>query len=128
MLRYKMILPTVLLFCAGAFARSVVPSNTEIKVRNDTRITATGANAGRHYTATIAEPVVNSSGRTVIPKGATATLTAVREGSDKVGLDLTAVNFDGRRQLIESKTYKQGSVGANKTTAKCAGVERWREP
>jgi len=122
MLRYKMILPTVLLFCAGALAQtSVVPSNTEIKVRNDQQITATTANAGRHYSATIAEPVVDSNGRTVIPKGATATLAVVSEGSNKVGLDLSSVTIDGRRHMIESKAYKQGSLGANKTTAKYAG-------
>jgi hypothetical protein len=122
MLRYKMILPTVLLLCAGVLAQtSVVPSNTEIKVRNDQQITATAANAGHHYTATIAETVVDSSGNTVIPKGATATLAVVKQGSNKVGLDLTSVTIDGRRHLIESKTFKQGSLGANKTTAKYAG-------
>ncbi len=122
MLRSKLILPTLLVLCAGALAQtSVVPSGTEIKVRNDQHIVATSANTGRHYSATIAEPVVDSSGNTVIPKGATATLAVVSEGSSKVGLDLASVTIDGRRHTIESKTYKQGSLGKNKTTAKYAG-------
>ncbi len=109
------------LLCASLWAQnSVVPSGTEIKVRTDSQISATTANAGRHFTGTVAEPVTDNGGRTIIPKGAPAQLTAIKDGS-KVALDLTSVSVDGRRYMIESKGYKEGTLGANKTTAKYAG-------
>jgi hypothetical protein len=105
----------------GALAQtSVLPSGAEIKVRTDQQISATTSNAGHHYTGSIAEPVTDSNGSTIIPKGAPAQLTAIKDGS-KVALDLTSVSVDGRRYMIESKGYKEGSLGANKTTAKYAG-------
>jgi hypothetical protein len=105
----------------GALAQtSVVPSGTEIKVRTDQQINATSANAGQHHSGSVAEAVSDTSGRTIIPKGAPARLTVIKDGS-KVALDLTSVSVDGRRYMIESKGYKEGSLGANKTTAKYAG-------
>jgi hypothetical protein len=105
----------------GALAQtSVVPSGTEIKVRTDQQINATSANAGQHHNGSVAEAVSDTSGRTIIPKGAPARLTVIKDGS-KVALDLTSVSVDGRRYMIESKGYKEGSLGANKTTAKYAG-------
>ncbi|MGZ4788741.1 MAG: hypothetical protein ACXVZV_14265 [Terriglobales bacterium] len=119
--RFVLLASTLTLLSASAWAQtSVVPAGTEIKVRTDQQITATAANAGHHYTGTVAEAVTDSNGRTIIPKGAPAQLTAVKDGS-KVALDLTSVSVDGRRYMIESKGYKEGSLGANKTTAKYAG-------
>lgn len=99
---------------------STIPSDTEIKVRTDQQITATAENAGQKYPGTISEPVADSNGNTVIPQGARAQLTAVKDGS-KVALDLTSVTVDNKRYAIESSSYKQGSLGKNKTTAKYAG-------
>jgi hypothetical protein len=110
----------VVLLCAAAAAQSTIASGTEIKVRTDTPITATTANAGHRYDATVSEAVTDKNGNTVIPKGARAQLAAVKDGS-KVALDLTSVNVDGRRYSIESSSYKQGSLGKNSTTAKYAG-------
>jgi len=120
----KTLLPVLLAVAAlstiATAANSTIPSGTEIKVRADQKITATEANAGKRYGATVSQPVVDSQGNTVIPKGARAQLTAVKDGS-KVALDLTSVTVDGQRYAIESSSYKQGSVGKNKTTAKYAG-------
>jgi hypothetical protein len=99
---------------------STIPNGTEIKVRADQQITATPENAGHKYPATVSEAVTDSNGRTVIPKGARATMTAIKDGS-KVALDLSSVTVDGQRYAIESSSYKQGSLGKNKTTAKYAG-------
>jgi hypothetical protein len=109
------------LFCVVAAAQtSTIPSGTEIKVLTDQQINATTAEAGHHYPGTINQAVTDSNGNTVIPKGARAQLTAVPDGS-KVGLDLSSVNIDGRQYDIQSSSYKEGSLGANKTTAKYAG-------
>ena len=108
------------LLCTIAAAQSTIPNGTEIKVRTDEQITATTANAGHRYAASVSEAVMDANGNTVIPKGARATLTAVQDGS-KVALDLSSVNVDGRRYSIAANSYKSGSLGKNKTTAKYAG-------
>jgi hypothetical protein len=110
-----------MLCCVMAVAQTTsIPNGTEIKVRTDTAINATPENAGHRYDGTISEAVTDASGNTVIPRGARATLVAVKDGS-KVALDLSSVTVDGRRYSIDASSYKEGSVGANKTTAKYAG-------
>jgi hypothetical protein len=118
---YSLPLAVILLCLAATAQTSTIPSGTEIKVRTDTPISATTADAGHHYTGSISEAVTDNNGKTVIPKGARAQLTAVQNGSSKVALDLTSVTVDGRRYNIESSSYKPGSLGKNSTTAKYAG-------
>ncbi len=122
MLTRKVLLLTLVmgLLCTIAVAQSTIPNGTEIKVRTDQQITATADDAGHRYPGTISQAVTDANGNTVIPKGARATLTATKDGS-KVALDLTSVNVDGRRYAIDASSYKQGSLGKNKTTAKYAG-------
>jgi hypothetical protein len=107
---------------AAVFAQGTmtVPSGTEIKVRTDEQITAdANSAAGKMYTGRVTDDVM-SNGSVVIPKGSPATLTTVKNGS-KVAVDLTAATVNGNRYAIEAASYKPGSVGANKTTAKYAG-------
>lgn len=106
---------------ATLFAQSTssVPSGTDIKVRTDQQITADANNVGQTYTGETTEDVVNN-GTTVIPKGSPVTLTTVKEGS-KVAVDIQSVTVGSRKYAMEASSYKPGSVGANKTTAKYAG-------
>lgn len=125
MLKYKLSLLLAMacvswLLLAQQTQTSTLPSGTEIKVRADQEINAEAANAGQNYPGTVTTAVVNSDGRVLIPKGAKAELTAQKDGSKAV-LDLSSVTIDGQKYLIETKGYKQGGVGANKTTAKYAG-------
>ena len=124
MLRHRMALCVAFLVtCAWATlvaqTATTVPSGTDIKVRTDSQITADANNVGKTFTGSVTEDVVNN-GTTVIPKGSPVTLTTVKNGS-KVAVDLTAVTVGSSKYSIEASSYKQGSVGANKTTAKYAG-------
>jgi hypothetical protein len=123
MLKHKLSLMFAMV-CASLwlFAQqtSTLPSGTEIKVRADQEINAESANAGQSFPGTVTTAVSDSAGHVLIPKGAKAELTAQKDGS-KMALDLSSVTIDGQKYRIESKAYKQGSVGANKTTAKYAG-------
>lgn len=115
------LLAAVIVLCATAVAQTGnIPSGTEIKVRTDTAINATSTDAGRRYDGTVSDAVTDSNGNVVIPKGAHATLSTITEG-DKVALDLTSVNVDGRAYNIESSSYKSGGIGKNKRTAKYTG-------
>jgi len=106
---------------ATLFAQSTssVPSGTDIKVRTDQQITADSGNVGQTYTGEVTEDVTNN-GNTVIPKGSPVVLTTVKDGS-KVAVDLRDVTVGSRKYAIEASSYKSGTVGANKTTAKYAG-------
>ena len=111
-------------FCMGTAAvaqtRGTLPAGTEIKVRADQQITADAKNVGQIYPATVSEEVKDGAGRTLIPRGASAELTTVADGS-KVAVDLKSVTVDNQRYNIEAGSYKEGSLGANKKTAEYTG-------
>lgn len=111
-------------FCMGTAAvaqtRGTLPAGTEIKVRADQQITADANNVGQAYPATVSEAVKDSAGNTLIPRGASAELTTVADGS-KVAVDLKSVTVDNQRYNIEAGAYKEGSLGANKKTAEYTG-------
>src|SRR5262249_3372680 len=121
--RKSILLAAGIFFCScGLFAQqtSTLPADTEIKVRADQQITADAKSAGQSYTGSVSQAVTDSAGNTLIPKGATAELKTVADGS-KVAVDLASVTIDGKKYNIEAASYKPGKVGANKTTAKYAG-------
>jgi hypothetical protein len=99
---------------------TTLPADTEIKVRTDQKITADSNNVGQSYSGTVSQAVTDSTGNTLIPKGASAELKTVANGS-KVAVDLASVTVDNKKYAIEASSYKPGKVGANKTTAKYAG-------
>jgi hypothetical protein len=121
MLRHKIFSLTLAaaLVCVAAAAQ-VIPSGTELKVRTDTAISATADNAGQHFDAKVSQAVTDGNGNIIIPRGAPAQLTSVKDG-DKVALDLTAVTVNGQLYDIEASSYKADKLGANKTTAKYTG-------
>lgn len=98
-----------------------IPNGTELKVRTDVAINATASSAGKTYTGKVSDAVTDTSGKVIIPQNSVAYLKVVREGTNKVALDLTQVSVGGQRYNIESKTYKQGGLGKTKRTAKYAG-------
>src|SRR6476661_265207 len=72
---------------------SVIPSGTEVTVRTNTAIRADAANTGssQTYDATLSEDVVDGSGRVLVPRGSPAQLTAVKESSSSLSLDLRSI-------------------------------------
>ena len=114
-----------LIFVVGAFAQvhSVIPKNTEIKVRTDTAIPAKPA-AGSSYSGTVNQDVQDSSGAVLIPRNSRARLVVVSSGNERT-LDLRSVVINGRSYLIttasNSETSTPGGLGANKRTAKYVG-------
>ncbi len=117
-----------LFLAAAAFAQGprVLPANTEIKVRTGTEIPAKPA-ANATYSARVADDVVDESGKVAIPRGAEARLEAypTDDGKDTY-LDLSSVNIDGRRYLLNTQNGAKnssapGGLGTNKRTAKYVG-------
>jgi hypothetical protein len=122
MVQRRWIFPAaVLFFCSTLFAQEsgTLPAGTEIRVRADEQIQADANNVGHSYSGKVSQDVT-SSGRVLVPKGSSAELKTVANGS-KVAVDLASVTIDGKKHVIEASSYKPGKVGANKTTAKYAG-------
>lgn len=117
-------LVTLVVLWMGAYAfaqaSSTLPSGTDIKIRTDQQITADANNVGHTYPGTVSEAVTDTNGHNLIPRGTPAELRTVKSGS-KVAVDLASVTIDGRKMAIEASSFKEGSLGANKTTAKYTG-------
>ncbi len=119
----------VLLLAIATFAATskVVPSGSEIKLRNDETINATSGSAGHSYAASVVEDVTDANGNVVIPKGSHATLMATKgESADQVELALKSLTVNGHKYSVASDAVahnaggKEG-VGKNKRTVKYVG-------
>src|SRR4051794_30018373 len=95
----------VLMFAIAMFAAAskVVPNGSEIKLRNDETIQATPSNAGKTYTASVAEDVTDANGNVAIPKGSRAMLVAAKAPSnDQVELALKSLTVNGHKYTVAS--------------------------
>jgi hypothetical protein len=116
----------------GAGTRSAtLPAGTEITVLANEDIDSKTANEGQVFPADVAEDVLDSSGRVVIPKGSEAELVIRRveaagtvSGSSDLVLDLQSVKVGGRRYTVSSAELEQKGregLGKNKRTAEMVG-------
>jgi hypothetical protein len=109
----------------------VIPSGTEVSVRNDEMIDSSKAVEGQTYAAEVTADVHDAKGDVVIPRGANAQLVIksassggrIRGASDLV-VDLRSVSVAGQQYALSATDFvekgKEG-IGANKRTAEYAG-------
>ncbi len=109
---------------------ATLPPGTDISVRTVGRISANHTAEGRTYPATIAQSVLDPSGRTLIPRGSPATLIVRRfkEGgtfrSDRIVLALDSVEVRGHHYAASTDVVRLGEqkgIGKNKRTAEMVG-------
>jgi hypothetical protein len=109
---------------------ATLPPGTDISVRTVGRISANHTAEGRTYPATIAQNVLDRSGRVVIPRGSPATLIVRRfkEGgtfrNDRIVLALASVEVGGHHYAAstdEVRLGKQKGIGKNNRTAEMVG-------
>ncbi|MGI9075682.1 MAG: hypothetical protein ACR2JB_31120 [Bryobacteraceae bacterium] len=109
--------------------RAMLPSGTQISVRNNAAIDSKTASAGQIFSAVIASNVVDDSGAVAIPRGSAATLIVRQAGAGRIhandlALALHSVAVAGvPRQVQTGILFKKGrdGVGANKRTAVFSG-------
>jgi len=103
---------------------------TEIAVLTNQAIDSANANSGQTFSADVADNVMDTAGRVVIPKGSPAELVLrnVSKGSitsgPEVTLDLQSVKVGSRRYTVNTADLQQkgeGGIGANKRTAEMVG-------
>lgn len=110
----------------GAWNRTAaIPAGTEVVVRTIDRVDANAADPQRRYMASIERDVVDSNGRVVIPRGASAHLIVRNARDGRVAIDLRSVNVNGQRFVLDAAdlTNAQGreGVGANRRTGEYVG-------
>ena len=109
----------------------VIPSGTEVSVRNDETIDSSNAAEGQTYAAEVTNDVRDANGAVVIPKGANAQLVIksassggkIRGASDLV-VDLRSISVGGKQYLVDATDLEQkgkNGIGANKRTGEFVG-------
>jgi hypothetical protein len=104
-----------------------VPAGTPVNVRLTTTIDVDASQAGQRFKAIVDDPVM-LGGSVVIPRGATATLQAVKveqsgkmKGSDKISLKLNSIGFGGSVYEVVTGYVETKGKGEGKKTARKVG-------
>ena len=106
-----------------AAAGLVIPAGTVIAVRLIDGVDSSRDQAGKRFAASLDAPVV-AGGRTVIPRGANATVVLSNvnlaghiEGRTEVSLALTAISYRGSAVVVRSSLYQKQGSSRGKTSA-----------
>ncbi|HEV2523438.1 MAG TPA: hypothetical protein VGT24_13750 [Candidatus Acidoferrales bacterium] len=114
---------------AGLFTPKpiVVDAGTEITVTADQAVSSKTNNAGDHFDASLAEPVVVGD-KVVIPRGAKAigTVTDAKsagrfKGNAAISVTLSSIIVDGKEYQVATSDVTEAGKGRGKRTAEGAG-------
>jgi hypothetical protein len=105
----------------------MVPAGTLVNVRLSQTIDVDASQAGQRYRAIVDDPVM-VNGSIAIPRGAAATLQAVKveqsgsmKGSDKITLKLNTISIAGMVYEVTSTYVESKGKGEGKKTARKVG-------
>lgn len=112
-----------------ARGKAIIPSGTQISVRNNAPIDSKTASAGQTFSAVITSDVVDDNGAVAIRRGSAATLVVSQAGAGRIhandlALQLSSIAVDGVPYHVQTGILLQkgrDGVGANKRTAVFAG-------
>ncbi|HET7205044.1 MAG TPA: hypothetical protein VFI95_00560 [Terriglobales bacterium] len=108
----------------------VVPSGSQIVVKNNEAVDSKTARPGQTFTGTVEENVTGSNGEVLIPRGSTADLVIRKvssggtTGSPDLALDLSAIDVGGHRYIVSTENVRQTNeqgIGKNKRTGEYVG-------
>jgi hypothetical protein len=109
---------------------ATLPAGTEVSVMTNDNIDSKTANTGQVFSADVAQNVVDSSGRVVIPRGSEAQLVLRNvnsggvTGTSDIALDLQSVKVGGHRYMVSTENLEQqgsAGLGTNKRTGEYVG-------
>ena len=105
----------------------VVRAGKEIVITADQSVSSKTSNAGDHFDASLAEPVIVGD-RVVIPKGARATGTVTEaksagkfKGNAAITVTLSSVTVHGEQYRLKTTEVTEAGKGRGKRTAEGAG-------
>jgi hypothetical protein len=105
-----------------------VPAGTALAIRIDHTISAKHSRAGEKFTGEIVDPVKDSSGNDVIPKGSPVGGVVVIahkrghfKGASTLELRLTSLTLNGQEYPLETRDLQEHKKGKGKRTAGLIG-------
>ena len=113
----------MLLYAGNLVQAQTIASGTRVDVRTDETIDVRDQVDGRVFTGSVANDVMDQSGRVVIPRGSRAELEVRRIGSNEMSVDLDSVTVGQERYSVQAtapRTSREG-VGENKRTGEYVG-------
>ncbi len=133
----KRVIPSVALFFVASFVSAggaqtsslTIPAGTPINVRTIDSISVKTASPGARFRGTLADPVMTSGGRVLIPRGAPVQLVTVSvkragriEGRDRITLRVGSITFNGSNLPVTSTVAEQRGSRMGRRTLKGAGI------
>jgi len=105
-----------------------VPAGTSLAIRIDQRLSAKDSHAGERFTGEIVEPVKDSSGNAIIPKGSTVTGVVDEahkrghfKGAASLELRLTSLTLRGTKYPLKTRDLDERKKGKGKRSAGLIG-------
>ena len=106
-----------------------VPAGTTLRVSTIDAIDVDSAKSGYRFRAALADPVMTSDGRVVIPRGAPVELSAVNvekssrvKGRDKIDLKVDSITFNDRTYPVASTTAQSRANRKGRRALKSTGI------
>ncbi len=108
---------------------ATIPAGTVIRVRTMAPIAADSAQTGERFSGSLADPLKNSGGAVLIPRGASVQLTAVRvkkanriSGRDRIDLKVDSITFRGRNYSVVTTVAESKGGGKGARTLTRTGI------
>ena len=108
---------------------ATIPAGTVIRVRTLAPIAADSARTGDRFSGSLADPLTNSGGAILIPRGASVELTAVRvkksnriSGRDRIDLKVDSITFRGRHYSVVTTIAESKGSGKGTRTLTGTGI------
>ncbi|MFC5860962.1 hypothetical protein ACFPT7_01505 [Acidicapsa dinghuensis] len=105
-----------------------VAAGTPLTIRINERLSARRSHAGERFTGEVVDPVMDSAGNAVIPKGAPVTGKVVFakaaghfKGAAHLDLRLTSLTLNGKEYPLDTKSVQRSKKGKGKRTGAFIG-------
>ncbi len=136
----KRVILSVALFFGASFGSAIsaqttshsnmtVPAGTAINVRTIDSISVNTASPGARFRGSLADPVMTSGGRVLIPRGAPVQLSTVSvqragriKGRDRIVLKVDSIMFNGRSLPVASTVAEERGGRRGRRTLKGTGI------
>ena len=129
-------LSAAVVLCAGTFGIShaqthsaFVPAGATVRIRTIDPIEVASAQPGSKFRGALADPLMNSAGAVVVPRGASALLTAVRvtkssriSGRDRIELKVDWIEYRGMHYPVVTNVAEWKGGGKGKRTLSRTGI------
>lgn len=108
---------------------ATIPSGTTVRVRTLDPISVESAQPGSKFKGTLADPITNSAGAILLPRGTSVELSAVKvkkssriSGRDEIDLKVDWIAFRGKEYPVTTSIAESKGGGKGKRTLSRTGI------